>query len=877
MIRFRPHILHALASAFILTTMPACAIADQRDSADNHFDYYDGLAYDRAIKSPSEFLDYELGSRFSRHADVLAYCDYLAQNSDRVTLRDYGRSHQNRRLVLLTVSSAGHIANLDSILEKNRALSDPETSDADAQHIIENNPAVVWLSYNVHGNEPSPTETALQVAYTIATATNEEVARIREGVVLAIDPCLNPDGRERYVSFIDNNIGRSPNADPNTAEHDEPWPQGRTNHYLFDLNRDWVWLIHPESRSRLHIYREYMPQLHIDYHEQGHENPYFFGEGDTPYNANIPQETKDWIKVYGEHNAEVFDDRGIVFSTKERFDYLYPGYGKVMPVYHGAIGMLCEKGGHSRGGVEIDVHDHYTLTLEDRIRDHFLTSMSYLETTSDKRKDQLERFRRYFVESMSPADDAPKAFFILPSTPPAVLEKIFDLCDAHGIRVLETTRSATLDVNTYETGEIVEGFELPAGTWMIRSAQPKGRLALALFERSTHVEDHDTYDITAWCMPVSFGADCFYTNNNASLQTRTLSTFTTSNPAATTITEANPAIAIDSAQHHFPVAMGLATKHGIFCRFADDTFVVDGTRFERGSLIAHRTRNEPSAMSAFLADVAMHGLRAHAASTTMTSEGPVLGADSNGVVDNPRVLLLRGSPMSALSFGQHWHLMDIESPIPHAVVNADRFGSIDLDEYNVLVVPDAFGLGTVMNSSTRDDLKDWVRSGGAIVASGASARWITRNILEIESSDDDEDDQDKEDDEKNSDLGFDERYDKSVVNRVSGALLRADIDTTHPMTGGVRKWLGVIKRGRSTLDVGENGYVVARFAQVEELIIGGAISEENADKIAGTPFVTHHRLGRGNVVCFAEDITMRGFNHAAMRLLLNAITLGPSL
>ncbi|MBN4060348.1 hypothetical protein JYT11_00725 [Planctomycetaceae bacterium AH-315-I19] len=418
MIRFRPHILHALASAFILTTMPACAIADQRDSADNHFDYYDGLAYDRAIKSPSEFLDYELGSRFSRHADVLAYCDYLAQNSDRVTLRDYGRSHQNRRLVLLTVSSAGHIANLDSILEKNRALSDPETSDADAQHIIENNPAVVWLSYNVHGNEPSPTETALQVAYTIATATNEEVARIREGVVLAIDPCLNPDGRERYVSFIDNNIGRSPNADPNTAEHDEPWPQGRTNHYLFDLNRDWVWLIHPESRSRLHIYREYMPQLHIDYHEQGHENPYFFGEGDTPYNANIPQETKDWIKVYGEHNAEVFDDRGIVFSTKERFDYLYPGYGKVMPVYHGAIGMLCEKGGHSRGGVEIDVHDHYTLTLEDRIRDHFLTSMSYLETTSDKRKDQLERFRRYFVESMSPADDAPKAFFILPSTPP---------------------------------------------------------------------------------------------------------------------------------------------------------------------------------------------------------------------------------------------------------------------------------------------------------------------------------------------------------------------------------------------------------------------------------------------------------------------------
>lgn len=877
MIRFRSTFCHTIASALLLTSAPSCAVADhhEHDAHASPYQYYGGLETDGAIKSPSEFLGYELGSRFSRHADVLAYCDYLAQNSDRVALRDYGRTHQNRRLVLLTVSSENNIADLDGILERNRAIADPETSDDAAERFIGDNPAVVWLSYNVHGNEPSPTECALQVAWTIATATNDEIAEIRDNVVLAIDPCLNPDGRERYVGFIDNTLGAMPNADPNTAEHDEPWPQGRTNHYLFDLNRDWVWLIHPESRSRLAAYRDYMPQLHIDYHEQGHEHPYFFGEGDTPYNANIPQETKDWIKLYGEENAKVFDGEGLVFSTKERFDYLYPGYGKVLPVYHGAIGMLCEKGGHSRGGVEIDVHDHYTLTLTDRIRDHFLTSMSYIETTSAKRREQLERFRRYFVESMTPADDAPKAFFILPSTSATILSKVADLCGAHGIEIHETTANATLDVETYETGELVEGFTLPEGTWVIPSGQAKGRLALALFERSTHVEDHNTYDITAWCMPVSFGADSYFTTSNFELDIQPLDGFATPAAERITLTKDNPALVVDSAQHHFPVALGLATRHGIFARYADDAFTVDGKTFQRGSLIAHRIRNDASATAAFLEDLAAHGLSAHAATTTVTTDGPVLGADSNEVLKAPRVLLLRNEPFSSLSFGQHWHLMDIEYPIPHAVVNADRFSSIDLDDYNVLVLPDAWGLGSILPSSMKEKLVEWLRDGNAIVASGGSARWVTRNILNVESQDDADEEDDEE--EKNSDLGYDERFDRSVDRRVSGALLRAVIDETHPMTGGVRKWLGVIKRGSSTLDVGDNGYVVARFAPADELVIGGAISDENAETIGGTPFVTHHRMGRGNVICFAEDITMRGFNHAAMRLLLNAITYGPSL
>lgn len=880
--------VHALVSVLAICVSSSCAVAQPGPGAeDSPYQYFGMIEADGAIESPSEFLGYPLGSRFTRHHLMLDYMEYLASVSDRVRVREYGRTHQDRPLVIVTVSSEENIGDLESIKEANRALADPSTGASRVESIVEENPAIVWLSYNVHGNEPSTMETSMQVAYTVAAGENEELEAIRENVVLVVDPCLNPDGHERYMAFIDNAIGQSPNPDPYSAEHDEPWPGGRTNHYLFDLNRDWVWLVHPESRSRIDVYREYLPHLHIDYHEQGHENPYFFGEGDTPYHANVPEETKRWIKKYGQANAEVFDREGRVFSTAQRFDYLYPGYGKVMPVYHGAVGMLTEKAGHSRGGVEIEVHDRYILTLENRVRDHFLTSMSNIETTSENRQGQLERFRSFFVEALEPSEDAPKAFYVMRSTKPGVLSKMEELCSAHGIEILETTEAGTVDVMSYETGELVEDVAVPAGTWVIETAQPMGRLALTLFERATFIEDPDTYDITSWCVPVMFGADAYYAMREPGMGTRALS-WSAGEPAAVEMTEAHPAMVIDSAQHRFPVAVGLASAHDIFGRVSDESFGIGGEEFAKGSLIVHRVRNEMDDLRSFAEDLAAHGLEAHAFTTTMTEEGPVLGADSNAVIETPRIALVRGDDVSSYSFGQHWHLMDVEMPVPHSAVNLDMLRRIDLNTYNTIVIPSAWGLGGGMPESFREELKDWVRSGGAIVASGSSARWVTRHILGVESQDEGSgaesepegpygDESEEGMDRAPHEMTYEERYAKSVEDRVSGAVVRAVVDTSHPLTGGVRKWVGVIKRGADTLDVGENGYVVARYAPAETLVVGGAISDENAGAIAGTPFVTHHRMGRGNVICFNEDITMRGFNHAGMRLLMNAIVLGSSM
>lgn len=825
------------------------------------YQYFGGLELDPGIPSPDELLGYRIGDRFTRHDRMLSYLSTIASMSGRVELTSYGKTHQGRPLVYLTISSPRNLADLDDILAANRELADPDISDARVREIIDTNPAIMWLSYNVHGNEASASEAAIQVAYTMASAMNDEVASILDQVVLVIDPCLNPDGRERYVSWYQNTRGVAPDPNPDSAEHDEPWPGGRTNHYLFDLNRDWVWLVHPESRSRLAAYREYLPQLHIDYHEQGHYSPYFFGAGDDPYNQNIPEETREWVERYGEANAEVFDEQGIIYATKERFDYLYPGYGKVLPVYHGAVGMLTEKGGHSQGGLARENYEnHHTLTLQERAYHHFLTSMSYIESTAAWREGQLERFREFFVGSMEAPDDA-WGFVISSNNDPVVLQGTFDLCRAHGIDVHVTGEDQIVDgLIDYELGETQDSVLVPSQSLVIRSGQPMGRLARALFERDPIVTDIDTYDITAWSLPVAFGLEAYTATQAIPTEDEPVDDWDYS--AGRAVGNGGVAIIVDSAQHWFPVGVGLAVKHDLFARRAGEAIEIQGQQFERGSMIIHEIRNQDQDLEAFLDDCAAANVRAVRVSTGMTTSGPVLGTNENRAMTMPKVMLAYGPGTSSYSAGQHWHMLDIGSPVPHSRVYVDGLSRASWNDYTVLVLPS----GVSLNSSTTERVADWVRAGGTVVATGSSAQWASRSLLELEAEEADEEEQPL------NELSYAERRQRSIENRVPGAMMRVTVDTTHPLTAGVGEWLGVIKRDARSLPVADNGYVIARY----DGRVGGSISDDNIEALRGKAFMTQHSLGRGDVICIADDVTIRGFHHAGMRLLMNAIVLGPT-
>jgi hypothetical protein len=468
---------------------------------------------------------------------------------------------------------------------------------------------------------------------------------------------------------------------------------------------------------------------------------------------------------------------------------------------------------------------------------------------------------------MDIAPDEPVGYVISATTDPMLLSKVWDMLTPHGIEIETITADRKMSgLVEYRNGETLDEQVIPAGSWFVRVDQPMGRLVRTIFERITHVEDTDTYDITAWSMPVAFGLDAFALSENADFETERLTSWTP--PVGTTTGDGAVALLVDASQHSLPIAAGIAAEHDLFGRIAAEPFTVDGESFGAGTLIFFTGRNDPDALEAFIRDVNAEGVNAHRASAALPKSGPALGADKNRYFTLPNVLLLRGSPVEGNSYGQHWHLLDIVSPIPYTAVNADALPSVNWSDYTVLLLPESRGLSRVFSGSRLDELKQWVRAGGTVVASGDSAIWASTTLLDLKVDE-------VKSEEKPNELSWETRREQGVDERVSGVLLRAGVDRSHPLAAGGPEWFGLIKRGADTLPVGDNGFVVARFDT--PAVLSGVVNAANAGRLDGSPAITQHRLGRGSVICFADDATFRGFNHAATRMLLNAIVYGPSV
>jgi len=387
-----------------------------------------------------------------------------------------------------------------------------------------------------------------------------------------------------------------------------------------------------------------------------------------------------------------------------------------------------------------------------------------------------------------------------------------------------------------------------------------------MFERETFVEDPDTYDVTGWSLPIAFGLDAWHTDQRVDLPTRQLEDWAPE--PGELVGSGDVALVIDARQHHFPAAVGKAVTHELFCRLLGGDVVIGSHRFAAGSLVVHRVRNQRRDLDAFVEDALALGVDVHRVDTGLAGDaGPSLGNNANPIMRNPRVLLVTGSGTSSYSAGQHWHLLDVAQPFPHTRVTRDRLASIDLTDYTVIVMPSMGGL----SGRAADRVRDWVRGGGTVVATSGAARWALTSLADA--SDDASDDDERT---PASELTWAQRERRAVDDRVSGALAIARLDATHPMAAGVRPWLGMLVRGYTELPLDDNAYAVARYDSGAP-IVSGPVSEENLDKMRGTPLVIHQRVGSGAVIAFAEDVTIRGFQHGAMRLLMNAIVYGPTL
>ncbi len=452
------------------------------------------------VASPEQFLGYKLGSRFTPHYKLVNYVYQVAQQApDRVKVEQYGQTSEGRPLLLVYVASKENFPRLESIRSNNLRLTGMLKDKVAA---TEETPAIVWLSYNVHGNEPSSSEAAMLTLYELLNPSNTKTNEWLKNTVAIIDPCINPDGRERYVNWVTQMEGKYPDANPIAREHNEPWPGGRTNHYNFDLNRDWAWQTQLETQQRLVKYNQWLPQVHVDFHEQGYNAPYYFAPAAEPFHDVITPWQREFQVTIGKNNARYFDQNGWLYFTKERFDLFYPSYGDTYPLYNGAIGMTYEQGGHSRGGLAVTTEDGDTLTLYDRLLHHYTTGMSTIEIASLNAAKLVKEFHTYYTNAVqNPVGEFKSYVFKYDGTDK--LQRLERLLNRNGIEWAFGTEQSLTGFN-YFTGK-TEAVKASAKDLVVTASQPKSNLLRVLFERISRLSDSATYDITAWSVPFAYG------------------------------------------------------------------------------------------------------------------------------------------------------------------------------------------------------------------------------------------------------------------------------------------------------------------------------------------------------------------------------------
>ena len=458
------------------------------------------------LRSPDEFLGYKIGTRYTPHWKIVNYFQHLASNaSANFKLEEYGQTNEGRPLLLSFISSADNISRLEQIRLNNLRLAN--ISKDRAAPVEENAPVIVWLSYNVHGNETSSSEAAMITAWALVDPANTKTKAWLKNTVVVIDPCINPDGRDRYVNWFNSIVGKNMNPLLSAREHREPWPGGRTNHYNFDLNRDWAWQTQVESQQRMKMYNQWLPHVHVDFHEQGINSPYFFAPAAQPFHEVITQWQRDFQVTIGKNHAKYFDANGWLYFTKEVFDLFYPSYGDTYPVYNGAIGMTYEQGGGSAGGLGALTDEGDTLTLLDRATHHYTTGLSTIEVSSINASRLVKEFRTFFNNAVKNGVGEYKTYVVKNSEADKErISALVTLLDKNGIQYEFAgggSKGAIPGYNYFSGKD--DMFPIDGSDLMIHSQQPRSAMVKVLFEPKSKLVDSNTYDITAWSLPYAYG------------------------------------------------------------------------------------------------------------------------------------------------------------------------------------------------------------------------------------------------------------------------------------------------------------------------------------------------------------------------------------
>jgi len=804
------------------------------------------LCVSQDLKSPSEFLGYELGTQFTRHHQVVDYYQYVAKAaSDRVQLQEYGRTNERRPLIVAYLSSANNIQDLDKIREEHLKSTRGESTASRA---------IVWLSYNVHGNESVSTEASMQTLYELLTIKKAYL----ENTVVIIDPCINPDGRDRYVNWYNQYKNIPFNVDPNSKEHHEGWWNGRSNHYMFDLNRDWAWLTQVESRQRLKKYNEWLPHVHVDFHEQGVDYPYYFAPAAEPFHEVITKFQRDFQITIGKNHAKYFDANGWFYFTKERFDLFYPSYGDTYPTYNGAIGMTYEQGGSGRAGLGIKTSIGDTLTLKDRIAHHHTTGLSTVEVAAKNAEKLNTEFKKFYRN---------KSFKYKSYVLDGDLDKILalsELLDHHGIKYGFTPNSNVKGFN-YKTGKI-SSKKTTNNSMVISTNQTKGTLVKVLFEPNAQLSDSLTYDITAWSLPYAYGMDALASETLVPGNLENPVELLDGKPRTTTGDENTYAFLTDWNSMKDARFLTELLKKDVRVRFANKPFRLEGRTYKRGSLIITRSDNKHNKdFYKILSKTAeKHAKTLNTTATGFVEEGKDFGSTYVQMVPDIKIAVLGGNPTSTLRFGEVWHFFEQQLNYPIAVLDADYIKSVDLSDYDVLILPDGKSYNDLMTEDMLQDLKRWVSAGGKLIAMGKAINSIDGSKgfgIKLRKQ--------EKDSINSKTLPFELTERERLKTKITGAIFRTEVDPTHPLAYGYDDTYFSLKLGNDTFEYLEKGNAV--YIDDATRPVAGFAGSKAQDNIAKSLIFGVEAHGDGKVIYMVDNPLFRGFWENGKLFFANAL------
>ncbi len=811
------------------------------------------------LKSPSEFLGYTLGTRYTPHYKIVNYFNYVAtQAADRMKVEEYGETNEHRPLLLAYISSATNFSRLDDIRKNNLRLTGLLT-DKPAEL---NAPVIVWLSYNVHGNETSSSEAAMKTLFELVNPSNARSAEWLKNVVVIIDPCLNPDGRDRYVNWFTQMVGKDANPDPNAREHSEPWPGGRVNHYNFDLNRDWAWQTQVETQQRMKKYNEWLPQIHCDFHEQGINNPYYFAPAAEPFHEVITQWQRDFQNTIGRNHAKYFDKNGWLYFTRYQFDLFYPAYGDTYPLYNGAIGMTYEQAGGPRGGTTITKGDGDSLTLADRIEHHFTTGMSTVEVCAINADRVIKEYKKFFDDAGKNGSGDIKTY-VVTSNSFDKLKALTDLLDRNLIKYGGYTKSAAKGYN-YFTGkeELINTGSFSIG---ISTVQPKSALVKVLFEPKSKLVDSATYDITAWSLPYAYGLQAY--SSKEILPLGKLSP----EPGPVAV-NADYGYLVNYTSFNDSKLLAQLLKRGVRLRFAETDFTYNKKIFNKGTLIILKKENDKNIpvimelLNKFKPD--------YSAVETGFMDNPVdFGSEKIHFIHKPKVAMFTGSDIGPNSAGEVWHYFEQQLDYPITLINTDEMSRVSWKNIDVLIMPDGY-YKFLADKDASAQLRSWVRQGGKIIALESAVSQMAGNDwgIKLKKSDDEKKDDKKDNKTLYDDLHkYENRERDALTGSIPGAIYKVELDDTHPLAFGLNGTYFTLKLDDNIYEFMKDAWNVGVIKKDNQ--VAGFAGVKVKEKLKDGTVMAVQDMGRGSLVYLAEDPIFRSFWENGKVLLSNAVFL----